>query len=55
MIEYNVPNDVFQKFYDFLVTIPKIHIKNEKKTRIFIEAVHYLSRTGCQVRLLPKE
>jgi transposase len=35
--------------------IPKIHIKNEKKTRIFIEAVHYLSRTGYQVRLLPKE
>jgi hypothetical protein len=28
---------------------------NEKKTRIFIEAVHYLSRIGCQVRLLPKE
>jgi transposase len=23
--------------------------------RIFIEAAHYLSRTGCQVRLLPKE
>jgi transposase len=55
MIEYNIPNYVFQKIYDFLVTIPKIHIKNEKKTRIFIEAVHYLSRTGCQVRLLPKE
>ncbi|MDR2781589.1 MAG: IS5 family transposase, partial [Holosporaceae bacterium] len=51
----NIPNDVFQKIYDFLITIPKIHIKNEKKVRIFIEAAHYLSRTGCQVRLLPKE
>jgi hypothetical protein len=40
MLEYNIPNDVFQKIYDFLVTILKIHIKNGKKTRIFIEAAH---------------
>jgi transposase len=55
VIEYNIPNDVFQKIYDFLVMIPKIHVQNEEKVRIFIEAVYYLSRTGCQTRLLPKE
>jgi transposase len=51
----NIPEEVFQKIYGFLVTIPEIHTKNESEIRIFMEAVFYLCRTGCQVRMLPLE
>jgi hypothetical protein len=51
MIEHNIPNDVFQKIYDFLLTVSKIHIKNEEKVRVFIEAIYY-SKFG--LRLLRK-
>jgi len=55
MIEYHISDDVFQKIYAFLVTLKGIHTKNKEKIRVFLEAIYYLCRTGCQVRLLPKE
>jgi transposase len=55
MIKYSIPDDVFQKIYDFLRTIKGIHTKSKEKIRIFVEAIYFLSRSGCQVRLLPKE
>jgi transposase len=54
-MDYNIPEEAFQKIYDFLVTIPGIHTKNESKIRIFLEAMFYLCRTGCPIRLLPRE
>lgn len=54
-MNYNISDKTFQKIYEFLRTILGIHVKNEHKTRIFLEAVFYLCRTGCQVRMLPKE
>lgn len=53
-MNYNISDKTFQKIYEFLRTIPGIHVKDEHKTRIFLEAVFYLCRTGCQVRMLPK-
>jgi transposase len=55
MKKYHISDEVFQKIYDFLVTIKGIHTKNREKIRTFLETIYYLSRTGCQVRLLPKE
>jgi transposase len=55
MKEYHIPDEIFQKIYDFLVTMKGIHTKNREKVKIFLEAVYYLCRTGCQIRLLPKE
>jgi hypothetical protein len=47
-----MPEEAFQKIYGFLNTIPRIHAKNESEIRNFREAILYLSRTGCQVRML---
>ncbi|GFR14491.1 putative transposase for insertion sequence element IS6501 [Trichonephila clavata] len=38
----------------FLKSMKGIHSKNEKKLRIFVEAVWYMAKSGCQWRLLPK-
>lgn len=54
-MNYNISDKTFQKIYEFLRTISGIQVKDEDKTRNFFEAVFYLCRTGCQVRMLPKE
>jgi transposase len=54
MIEYHISDEVFQKIYDFLRSLKRIHTKDREKIKIFLEAVYYLCRTGCQTRLLPK-
>ena len=54
-MNYNISDITFQKIYEFLRNFPGIHSNNETKTRIFIEAIFYLCRTTCQVRMLPKE
>ena len=54
-MNHNIPEESFQKIYDFLVTISGIHTKNESKIRSFLDAVFYLCRTGCQIRMLPKK
>jgi transposase len=43
----------WQIIYSFLKTVPRIHVKDEQKTRIFIEAIYFLICTGIQVRMLP--
>jgi transposase len=55
MKEYHISDEVFQKIYDFLVTMKGIHTKKREKIWTFLEAVYYLCRTGCQIRLLPLE
>jgi transposase len=54
-MKYNIPEKIFQKIYDFLCTVNKIHTKDRERIRIFLEAVYYLVRSGCQIRLLPRE
>jgi transposase len=54
-MEHNIPDGIFQKLYDFLVTISGIHTKDKEKMRLFLEGVYFMCRSGCQVRLLPKE
>jgi transposase len=54
-MDNNIPEETFQKIYGFLTTVPGIHAKNESEIRIFVEAVFYLCRTGCQVRMLPSK
>jgi len=55
MTGYHISEAIFQKIYSFLVTLKRIHTKNKEKIRIFLEAVYYFCRSGCQIRLLPKE
>lgn len=43
------------KIYSFLRLTPGIYIGNEQKTRLFIEAVYWIMRTGTPWRDLPAE
>ncbi|MDR2075239.1 MAG: transposase [Holosporales bacterium] len=52
-MKYYISDKDWQAIYSFLQTIPRIHIKDEYRTRKFIEAVYYLLRTGVQVRMPP--
>jgi transposase len=54
-MDYNIPEEAFQKINGFLITVPGIHAKNESKIRVFLEAVFYLCRAGCQIRMLPEK
>ena len=49
-MDYNISDTTFQKIYIFLRTIPVINTRNIEEIRVFLEAVCYLYRTGCQVR-----
>lgn len=52
-MKYYIKKSVWEKIYNFLKTEKGIH-KNEGKLRMFIEAIWYITRTGCQWRLLPE-
>lgn len=45
---------IFKKIVKYLKKFKSLHTKNSRKLRIFIEAVYYLIRSGCQWRLLPQ-
>ena len=43
------------KILAFLRKFPRAYVGQEKKCRLFVEAVFWISRTGVQWRLLPKK
>ena len=43
------------KIYSFLRITPQIYVGNEQKTRLFVEAVYWVMRTGAPWRDLPLE
>lgn len=43
----------WNKIYSFLRLTPGIYTGNEQKTRLFVEAIYWLMRTGVQWRDLP--
>ena len=50
----NLIQDItFEKILKFLDQIKGVHKRDISRLRIFLEAVHYVSRSGCQWRLLP--
>jgi len=51
-MNYYIKNETWEKIYCFLKTEKGIH-KNEFRLRRFIESIWYMSRSGCQWRLLP--
>lgn len=52
-MHYLVKDIDFQKILKFLKTIKYLHLKNKKRLRKFLEAIFYVTRTGCQWRMLP--
>lgn len=45
----------WKHIYSFLKECKGIHTSSEDSLRKFIEAIYFITRTGCQWRLLPKE
>lgn len=52
-MHYLIKDTDFTKILKFLVTIKGIHKKDITRLRLFIEAIYYICRSGCQWRLLP--
>ena len=55
MIRHRLEDATWQKLYTYLKTQRGIYTGNEAKTRLFVDAVHWLMRTGAQWRDLPDE
>jgi len=55
MSTYRIADDQWQKLYVFLQGHPRAYAGQEEKCRRFVEAVHWLLRTGAQWRELPAD
>ena len=55
MIRHRLDDTTWDKIYIFLKTTPGIYVGNEGKCRTFVDAVHWIMRTGAQWRDLPGE
>ncbi len=53
-MEYYIEKRKWEQTFEFLKGVKGIHSKNEKRLRIFMEAVWYMVRSGCKWRLLPE-
>lgn len=53
-MEHNIKENDWKQILEFLKSEKRIHSKDENRLRVFIEAVWYMVRSGCQWRLLPK-
>lgn len=54
-MRHKLDDQTWTKLYTCLKKIPKIYVGNEQKVRIFIEAVHWVMRTGSPWRDIPQE
>ncbi len=48
-----IQDTAFERILNFLSQIKRIHKRNISRLRLFFEAIYYVSRSGCQWRLLP--
>lgn len=55
MIRHRIEDSNWNKIYASLKMIPGIYVGNEEKCRTFVDAVHWMMRTGIQWRDLPDE
>uniref|UniRef100_UPI0013C32A94 transposase n=1 Tax=Facilibium subflavum TaxID=2219058 RepID=UPI0013C32A94 len=53
-MHYHINENAWEKIYEFLMTVKRIHCKNTESLRLFVEGVYYVLRTGCQWRMLPE-
>jgi transposase len=53
-MKYYIKESEWTRIYSILQKEIGIHTHDEKRLRIFIEAIWYMARSGCQWRLLPE-
>ena len=55
MVRHRLDNATWDKIYAYLKVRPKIHTEHEETCRIFVDAVHWIMRTGAQWRDVAEE
>ena|SRR5688572_5266888 len=55
MTDVRLNDEQWIKIRDYLKTDPNAYVGKEAECRLFLEAVKWMSRSGSQWRLLPKE
>jgi len=55
MVRPRLDDSNWNKIYACLKTLPRVYTGHEEKSRIFVDAVHWIMRTGAQWRDLPGE
>ena len=55
MMEYHISEYIWKKIFNFLKNCSQISVLVENETRLFIEAIWFVARSGCQWRLLPRK
>ena len=55
MIRHRLDDTTWQKIYLCLKATPGIYVGHEDQCRLFVDAVHWVMRTGAQWRDLPEE
>ncbi|WP_406829629.1 hypothetical protein [Wolbachia endosymbiont (group A) of Trypoxylon clavicerum] len=53
-MQYYFKEENWKQILEFIKSVKGMHSKDEKRLRIFIEAVWYIVRSGCQWRLYQK-
>jgi len=53
-MKYLLRDDQWKKLYQFLQKEPRAYAGNETETRLFLEAVVWMTRSGAPWRLLPE-
>ena len=54
MIKEYINEEAWSKIYNNLKDAGCVYVNNEKKTKLFMEAVFWIMRTGAQWRELPE-
>lgn len=52
-MKYHIKETDWEVIYENLRNEKGLHTKNERKLRVFYEAMWYIARTGCQWRFVP--
>lgn len=55
MSTLHLPDEQWTKILEFLGSCPDVYVGQEEDCRLFIEAIHWMARSGAQWRLLPDQ
>ncbi len=55
MTNAKIRDDQWKKMYSYLQQHPRAYAGKEEECRLFVEAVHWILRSGAQWRLLPEK